>query len=57
MENDWYKENTPQEVQDQIREISDKIANGEIDVVSYFDFPEYSDFAQYRDNPEAEFVK
>ncbi len=57
VENDWYKENTPQEVQDQIREISDKIANGEIDVVSYFDFPEYSDFAQYRDNPEAEFVK
>lgn len=44
-------------MQDQIREISDKIANGEIDVVSYFDFPEYSDFAQYRDNPEAEFVK
>lgn len=56
-ENDWYKQNTPQEVQDQIHEIADKITSGEIDVVSYFDFAEYGDFAEYRDNPEAEFVK
>lgn len=56
-ENDWYKENTPQEVQDQMHEIAEKVANGEIDVVSYFDFPTYDDFAEYRDNPEAEFSK
>ena len=34
-----------------------KIASGEIDVVSYFDFPTYDDFATYRDNIDAEFTK
>lgn len=55
-ENDWYKENTPQDVQDQIHDLSDKIANGDIKVVSYFDFPSYDDFANYRDNVDAEFT-
>ena len=55
-DNENYQKYTPKEVQDQMKEISDKIASGEIDVVSYFDFPEYDDFANYRDNPEAEFT-
>lgn len=33
-ENDWYKQNTPEDVQKQIADISAKIASGEIDVVS-----------------------
>lgn len=56
-ENDWYKQNTPEDVQKQIADISAKIASGEIDVVSYFDFPAYDDFATYRDNIDAEFTK
>lgn len=56
-ENDWYKENTPEDVQKQIAEISEKIANGEIEVVSYFDFETYDAFATYRDNKDADFVK
>lgn len=55
--NDWYKENTPEEVQEQIAEISAKIASGEIEVLSYFDFPTYDDFANYRDNKDADFTK
>ncbi len=55
-ENEWFKENTPEDVQNKIHELSEKIASGEIDVVSYFDFPSYEAFAEYRDNPEAEFV-
>ena len=56
-ENDWYKENTPEDVQKQITEISEKIVSGEVDVVSYFDFETYDDFANYRDNIDAEFTK
>lgn len=56
-ENDWYKQNTPEDVQKQISEISNKIANGEIEVVSYFDFPTYDEFANYRDNKDATFSK
>lgn len=55
-ENDWYKENTPEDVQKQMAELSEKIANGEIDVVSYFDFETYDAFAAYRDNPDADFA-
>lgn len=56
-ENDWYKQNTPEDVQKQISEISAKIASGELKVVSYFDFPSYDDFAAYRDNKDAQFTK
>ncbi len=55
--NDHYKEFTPQDVQDKVAEISDKVAKGEIEVLSYFDFPTYDDFATYRDNPDADFTK
>ena len=57
VENDWYKQNTPEDVQKQISEISAKIASGEIKVASYFDFPSYDDFAKYRDNVDAEVTK
>ena len=54
--NENYTENTPQEVQDQITELSEKITSGEIDVPSYFDFESYDAYATYRDNPDADFV-
>lgn len=57
VDNDWYRENTPEEVRVKIAEISEKIANGEIKVVSYFDFETYDDFANYRDNKDADFIK
>ena len=57
MDNDWYKKNTPEDVQKQISDISAKIASGEIKVVSYFDFPSYDAFANYRDNIDVEFTK
>ena len=54
--NDNYTENTPKEVQDKITELSEKIASGEIDVPSYFDFNSYEAYAAYRDNPGADFA-
>ena len=55
-ENENYLSNTPDDVQQTIKDLSEKIANGEIDVVSYFDFETYDAFATYRDNPDAPFV-
>lgn len=53
--NENYKANTPQEVQDIIADLEKKIASGEIDVPSYFDFSSYEAYAAYRDNPTADF--
>ena len=55
-ENENYLSNTPDDVQQTIKDLSEKISNGEIDVVSYFDFETYDAFATYRDNPDAPFV-
>lgn len=57
VDNDWFRENTPEDVQEKIAEISEKIASGELEVVSYFDFATYDDFATYRDNKDAQFTK
>lgn len=54
--NDNYYENTPQDVQDIIKELEGKIASGEVKVPSYFDFSSYEAYATYRDNPTAPFV-
>ena len=55
-DNENYQKWTPQEVQDQIAELSEQIVNGEVEVPSYFDFQTYDAFATYRDNPDAPFV-
>ena len=55
-DNENYQANTPQDVQDQISEIAQMIIDGEIDVVSYYDFESYDSFAAYRDNPDAPFA-
>ena len=55
-QNENYLENTPDDVKKIIDETSEKIVNGELDVVSYFDFESYDAFATYRDNPSAPFV-
>lgn len=55
-DNENYQKFTPKEVQDQITEIAQKVIDGEIDVVSYFDFETYDAFANYRNNPDADFA-
>lgn len=55
-DNENYQKFTPKEVQDQINEIAQKVIDGEIDVVSYFDFKTYDAFANYRNNPDADFA-
>ncbi len=42
---------------DEYEAVKAKIASGEIEVLSYFDFPTYDDFANYRDNKDADFTK
>lgn len=53
--NERYYDVTPDDVDEVITELEEKIKNGEIDVPSYFDFETYEAFAAYRDNPDAEF--
>lgn len=55
-DNENYQTYTSKEVQDQIAELTQKIIDGEIDVVSYYDFESYDAFAAYRDNPDAPFI-
>lgn len=47
--NDNYYNLTPQDVQEKVEEIETKIANGEIEIPSYFDFASYEEFAKFRD--------
>ena len=49
VDNDHYRELTPDAVREKIDEIAAKVASGEIEVPSYFDFATYDDFAAYRD--------
>lgn len=49
LENEYYLEQIPEDVRNQIHEIIGKIGKGEIKVPSYFDFTTYDEFAAYRD--------
>lgn len=49
LETDYYKEQIPEDVRNQIHEIIEKIGKGDIKVPSYFDFATYDEFAAYRD--------
>lgn len=48
--NENYLALTPEDVQQKVNEIEEKIASGEILVKSYYDFESYEEFAEYRDN-------
>lgn len=48
--NENYLALTPEDIQQKIDEIEGKIASGEIEVKSYYDFASYEEFAEYRDN-------
>ena len=50
--NENYYAHTPEDVQNTITEIDQKITNGEIVVPSYYDLPNYDTFAQFRDDPD-----
>ena len=50
--NDNYYAHTPEDVQEQVTEVENKIKNGEIVVPSYYDLPDYETFAQFRDDPD-----
>ena len=54
--NERYHQVTPDEVDAVITDLEEKIKSGEIDVPSFFDFETYEAFAEYRDNPAADFV-
>lgn len=49
--NKHYLEVTPEDVQKAIDESEQKIVSGEKEVLSYFDFEKYEDYAAYRDDP------
>lgn len=56
VENENFLKHVPQDVQDTLKAVIDKIESGEIVVPSYFEFSSYEAFAAYRDNPDAAFV-
>ena len=49
--NDNYYAHTPEDVQNTITELEQKITDGEIVVPSYYDLPDYDTFAKFRDDP------
>ena len=51
--NENYHKPTPEDVQKQLTEVENKIKSGEIKVPSYFDFDDYDQFKEFRDNPDA----
>lgn len=57
LENENFLNNVPEDVQKTLKDIIQKIGDGEIVVPSYYDFDSYDAFATYRDNVDAEFVK
>lgn len=56
-DNDNYTALTPQDILDTVKECEEKIASGEKEVLSYFDFETYEDFAKYRDDPDVKVDK
>lgn len=56
-ENDNYNKLTPEEIRKTMEEITQKITSGEKEVLSYFDFETYDDFATYRDDPDSRVEK
>lgn len=56
VENENFLKHVPQDVQDTLKAVIDKIEAGEIVVPSYFEFSSYDAFAAYRDNPAADFA-
>ncbi len=55
LENENFLANVPEDVQETLKDIINKIGAGEVTVPSYYDFESYEAFATYRDNPDAEF--
>ncbi len=47
VDNDYFKEVVPEEVRNEMQEAKEKIASGEIDVKSYYDFTEESEYADF----------
>ena len=50
VDNEFFQENVPQEVRDAMAEAAEKIAAGEIDVKSYYDFADESEYQALLDS-------
>lgn len=50
VDNEFFQENVPQEVRDKMAEAKEKIASGEIDVQSYYDFADESEYQALLDS-------
>ena len=50
VDNEFFQENVPQEVRDKMAESKEKIASGEIDVQSYYDFTDESEYQALLDS-------
>lgn len=50
VDNDFFQENVPQEVRDKMAESKEKIVSGEIDVKSYYDFADESEYQALLDS-------
>ena len=50
VDNDFFKENVPQEIRDKMAESQKKILDGEITVKSYYDFANEAEYQQLLDS-------
>ena len=50
VDNEFFQENVPQEVRDKMAESKEKIASGELDVQSYYDFADESEYQALLDS-------
>ena len=50
VDNEFFQENVPQEVRDKMAESKEKIASGELEVQSYYDFADESEYQALLDS-------
>ena len=50
IDNDWFREVAPQEVQDAYDNALAAISDGSVEVSTYFQFADYDEYAAYRDS-------
>lgn len=55
-DNEFYQEISTDEAKQLVLDTKQAIVDGTLDVLSYYDFPDYETFAKYRDDPTFEFT-
>ncbi len=55
-DNEHYQEFSSDEAKQVVEDVKQAVIDGELEILSYYDFPTYDEFAKYRDDPTYEFT-